>query len=149
MEQVALVDTSVWLALLLDQHRFHTAARAWLREAGPSGRLVFCRATQQSLLRLLTTSAVLSPYGNPPLTNAQAWSSYGALRADARIGFAEEPAGTEAQWQHLTNQPMASPKLWMDGYLAAFAIAGEYRLVTTDAGFTHHEGLDVVVLQYG
>lgn len=149
MEPVALVDTSVWLALLLDQHRFHAAARAWLREAGTSDRPVFCRATQQSLLRLLTTSAVLAPYGNPPLTNAQAWSSYAALRADARIGFADEPAGLEALWQQLTSQPAASPKLWMDGYLAAFAVAGEYRLVTTDAGFTHYAGLDLAVLQHG
>jgi toxin-antitoxin system PIN domain toxin len=147
VEPVALVDTSVWLALLLDKHRFHTAARDWLGETGTSGQMAFCRATQQSLLRLLTTAAVLSPYGNAPLTNAQAWASYRALRMDARIGFADEPPHIEMRWQQLTNQRAASPKLWMDGYLAAFAIAGHYRLVTADAAFTRHAGLDLVVLR--
>jgi predicted nucleic acid-binding protein len=34
----------------------------------------------------------------------------------------------------------------MDAYLAAFALAGGYRLVTTDRGFRQFNGLDVVVL---
>jgi hypothetical protein len=34
----------------------------------------------------------------------------------------------------------------MDAYLAAFALAGGYRLVTIDAGFTQFAGLDLVLL---
>ena len=40
----------------------------------------------------------------------------------------------------------ASPKLWMDAYLAAFALTGGYRMVTTDTAFRQFQGLDVLVL---
>jgi toxin-antitoxin system PIN domain toxin len=68
-----LADTNVWLALVISKHDFHDAAQAWLaKETAPQG-VVFCRATQQSFLRLLTTQAVMNQYGNPPLSNAEAW----------------------------------------------------------------------------
>jgi len=35
---------------------------------------------------------------------------------------------------------------WMDAYLAAFALAGGYRMVTTDAAFEQFGGLDLKVL---
>jgi predicted nucleic acid-binding protein len=34
----------------------------------------------------------------------------------------------------------------MDAYLAAFAMAGEYPLVTTDAAFKQFKDLDLIVL---
>ena len=40
----------------------------------------------------------------------------------------------------------ASPKLWMDAYLAAFALAGRNQKVTTDAAFRQFQGLDLLVL---
>jgi predicted nucleic acid-binding protein len=40
----------------------------------------------------------------------------------------------------------ASPKLWMDAYLAAFALAGRYAMVTTDAAFRQFRGLDLLIL---
>ena len=43
----------------------------------------------------------------------------------------------------------ASPKLWMDAYLAAFTVAGGYQLVTTDKGFKQFKGLDILVLSKG
>lgn len=98
-------------------------------------------------MRLLTTSAVLSAYGNPALSNVQAWSSYYSLIADERVAFVEEPPGTEAIWERLSSRHTPSPKLWMDAYLAAFAIAGGHQLVTTDAGFRHYDGLDLVILK--
>lgn len=64
------------------------------------GTIAFCRATQQSFLRLLTSAAVLAPYGNQPLTNSQAWDAYEALLADERITFAaEEPQGIATLWR--------------------------------------------------
>ena len=80
------------------------------------------------------------------MTNAQAWAAYHELVADERVSFVEEPAGVEAEWERLASRRSASPKLWMDAYLAAFAIAGGYQFVTTDRGFGQHEGLDLVVL---
>lgn len=141
-----LVDTSVWVSLVLDGHIFSTAARAWMAEVErTSGGLVVCRATQQSLLRLLTTASVFPPHERP-MTNAQAWAAYHRLVADERVSFVEEPAGIEAEWERLASRRSASPKLWMDAYLAAFAIAGGYQFVTTDRGFGQHEGLDLILL---
>jgi len=141
-----LVDTSIWVALMIDNHQFHAVARTWLAKVGQPGDAVVCRASQQSLLRLLTTAAMYAPYGNRPMTNTQAWSAYYALLSDERISFVEEPPDIEAQWERLASRHSVSPKLWMDAYLAAFAIAGGYQFVTTDRGFTQHQGLDVMLL---
>jgi predicted nucleic acid-binding protein len=71
-----LVDNNIWLALALSEHNFHDTALTWLETETLAGELLFCRSTQQSLLRPLTTPAVLRPFGNPPLTNAEAWQVY-------------------------------------------------------------------------
>jgi predicted nucleic acid-binding protein len=85
--------------------------------------------------------------GSAPLTNQQAWNVYDALLADDRIVFqAREPAGLEPRWRQLAARDTASPELWMDAYRAAFAQAGGYRMVTSDAAFTQFGGLDLVLL---
>jgi toxin-antitoxin system PIN domain toxin len=107
----------------------------------------FCRATQQTLLRLLTNASVLGAYGNPPLTNREAWAVYQALVADDRVSLrATEPEGLEALWERFALRGTASPKLWMDAYLAAFALASGCQLVTTDGAFRQFRGLDLRVL---
>ncbi len=142
---MVLADTNVWLALALSKHEFHKAARAWLKDRLPK-EAVFCRATQQSFLRLLTTKAALAPFGIPPLGNDSAWSTYEGFLADKRISWVQEPRGLDVQWKKLAGGTKASPKLWMDAYLAGFAIAGGYQVVTTDAGFKQFKGLDLLVL---
>ena len=142
-----LCDSNVWVALALSGHAHHRAARAWLDAVDERESIHFCRQTQQTFLRLLTNEAVLAPYGNPPLTNAAAWKAFEALVADDRITLrADEPAGIEARWKAFAARHTASPKLWMDAYLAAFAVSDGCRLVTTDAAFRQFDGLDVVVL---
>ena len=142
-----LCDSNVWLSLALSTHVHHKAACDWFEAVPDPGSILFCRVTQQAFLRLLTNASVLSPYGNPPLTNRQAWEAYQALLADDRIAFrSEEPAGLEALWRRFAVRGTASPKLWMDGYLAAFALAGGYRMVTTDAAFKQFAGLDLELL---
>ena len=142
-----LCDSNVWLALALSKHVHHAAARRWLDAVRDPASVVFCRATQQSFLRLLTNASVLSPYGNPPLTNRQAWDACAALLADDRIVLrADEPAGLDAHWSRFALRDTASPKLWMDAYLASFAVAGGYRMVTTDAAFKQFSGVDVELL---
>ena len=143
-----LADSNVWLALALSKHGFHGAARTWLAGRPPREAL-FCRATQQSFLRLLTTGAVLAPYGVPPLSNQAAWSIYEDFLADERIAWVQEPRGLEASWKKLAAGAKASPKLWMDAYLAAFALAGGHQLVTTDRAFKQFKGLGLLVLSKG
>jgi toxin-antitoxin system PIN domain toxin len=143
-----LADTNVWLALTLSGHPFHRVAREWFDAQSAARSVLFCRSTQQSFLRLLTTDAVLRPYGIPPLTNAAAWAVYDGLRSDRRIGWAAEPPNddVERRWKGFAARDLASPKLWMDAYLAALAASGGHRLVTTDKAFTQFEGLDPIVL---
>jgi toxin-antitoxin system PIN domain toxin len=144
---VILCDSNVWLALALSKHSHHTSARQWMEAIDAQASVLFCRATQQTFLRLLGNATVLGAYGNPPLTNRQAWSAYEALLRDDRIAFRSgEPAGLEPLWKELAASGTASPKLWMDAYLAAFALAAQYRIVTTDAGFRQFRGLDLLVL---
>jgi len=100
-------------------------------------------------VRLLTSSAVLGAYGNKPLLNSEAWAAYEAFMADDRIGFHAEPAGLQPVWKKLAARRTASPKLWMDAYLAAFASTGGYRLVTTDGAFKQFADLDLLVLGQG
>jgi toxin-antitoxin system PIN domain toxin len=144
---VWLCDNNIWLALALSGHVHHARAREWLETVVEPASILICRATQQAFLRLLTNTAVLAPYGNPPLTNQQAWSAYEALLDDDRIVFrGEEPTGLELRWQEFAVRDTASPKLWMDAYLAAFALAGGCRMVTTDTAFRQFSGLDLVLL---
>lgn len=142
-----LVDANVWLALTLSDHGHHHRVGAWLDGIDEPDSVHFCRATQQALLRLLTNPAVLAPYGNRPLTNAEAWAVYEAFIADPRICItAAEPAGADNLWRRFAVRDTASPKLWMDAYLAAFALAGGYRMITSDAGFGQFSGLDLQLL---
>jgi toxin-antitoxin system PIN domain toxin len=144
---VHLCDGNVWLALALSGHVHHGAARAWLDTVDAPASVAFCRATQQTLLRLLTNPAVLAPYGNPPLTNTAAWDLVSTFLADDRIVlWTEEPAGLETRWPTYARRDTASSKLWMDAYLAAFARSADARMVTTDGAFRQFEGLDLVVL---
>ena len=142
-----LCDGNVWLALALSAHVHHEQARDWFDSVAEPGSVLFCRATQQTLLRLLTNPSVLAPYGNRPLSNDQAWAAYEAFAADDRIRLqAEEPVGVESLWKEFGSRSTASPKLWMDAYLAAFALGAGYRMVTTDGAFRQFPGLDLLVL---
>jgi toxin-antitoxin system PIN domain toxin len=144
---VVLCDSSLWLALALSKHVHHRAAVEWLKTIDEARSVLLCRATQQTFLRLLTNAAVLAPYGNPPLTNREAWQVCEALLGDDRIVFlAEEPAGLEVRWKQFAVRRTASPKLWMDAYLAAYALAGGHRLATTDTAFRQFRGLDLEVI---
>jgi uncharacterized protein len=142
-----LVDSNVWLALTLSKHVFHTVCHEWLKGCTKRGEVLFCRATQQSFLRLLTTQAVLSAYGNPPLSNAEAWAVFEGYCRDERVAFVEEPRDLARYWKKFSETHTASPKKWMDAYLAAFAIAGGYQLVTTDGDFRQYEEADIHVVQ--
>lgn len=144
---MVLLDSNVWLALALSAHLHHTAAVEWLAGVDEPASVCFCRATQQSFLRLLTNATVLSPYGNPPLTNREAWDAYRALLDDDRVALKErEPSGAESRWRRFALRDTASPKLWMDAYLAAFAVSIGYRMVTTDTAYQQFSELDVEVI---
>lgn len=142
-----LCDANVWVALTISSHSHHASTRRWLDGLDDGDRLVFCRATQHSFLRLITTRAVVAPYGFEPFSNEGAWATLDDILTDDRIALQrEEPPGISAKWREFATRPSPSPKLWMDAYLAALASLARYRLVTTDRAFRQFNGLDVLVL---
>ena len=81
------------------------------------------------------------------MSNAEAWGVYEAFIADDRIVFRDEPPGLGVLWKKLAARRTSSPKLWMDAYLAAFAVACGAQRVTSDKAFTQFPGLDVLVIK--
>lgn len=143
-----LFDTSTWLAATFEQHPSHSVARQALRQATATQAAVFCRATQQSFLRLLSTAALAKAFGAVPLTNSDALLTLDNLQALPQVTWRDEPPGVLGLWRTLAGLDSASPKVWMDAYLAAFAIAASLRLVTLDKDFNNFlpQGLDLALL---
>ncbi len=144
-----LFDTSVWLSATFERHPSNTIARRALQQAAPAQPAIFCRATQQSFLRLLSTAVLAKSYGVPPLTNRYALEVLDSLQALPQVAWRDEPPGVFGLWRTLAALDTASPKVWMDAYLAAFAIAGGLRMVTLDRDFQSFvpQGLDLVLLR--
>jgi toxin-antitoxin system PIN domain toxin len=144
----SLFDTSVWLAAVFNSHPFHPTAQKRLQQATASEPAVFCRATQQSFLRLASTPALLKAYGATGLTNRDALVTLGALLALRQVRERDEPPGTPVLWHRLASLDTASPKVWMDAYLAAFAIRSGMRMVTLDQDFKNFaaHGLDLLLV---
>lgn len=123
-------DVNVWIALTYGGHEHHPAARHWFEAVEMDARVCFCRFTQISLLRLLTTSAVMGI--DEVMTQIQAWGVYDQWKQDARVFFLEEPPNVEIAFRGLTRQSRPNPKDWSDAYLAAFASVSGMQLVTFD-----------------
>jgi uncharacterized protein len=139
---VSLPDVNIWIALAAEGHVHHEPARGWFA-AQPNASVAFCRITQMGLLRLLTNSNVM---GRAPRSVVQAWETFAQLRADRRLVFAAEPDGVESAWRRLMTQAGVGPSSWTDAYLAAFAEAHSYSLVTFDAGFERWPALKLTLL---
>jgi hypothetical protein len=122
-------DVNDWLAFVYERHIHHRQAFAWFTFLTDNDRACFSRFTQISLLRLLTTDAVMR---NEAMSQRQAWSVYDNLIKDGRAMLMDEPAKIERDFRLLTQSPHPSPKEWADAYIAAFATAANMALVTFD-----------------
>lgn len=140
----ALVDANVWLPILVESHEHHAAATEWWSER-PAATCCWCRPLQQTVLRLLTNRSVM---GDDTLAPDDAWHVWEKLVCDERTAFLPmEPAGLDEAWrQHITGRT-ASPKLWMDAYLAAWAKTADLAFVTFDAGFKSYSLPDLQLLK--
>lgn len=125
-----LLDVGMWLAAVWAGHVHHPPAAAWVN--AQSGELRMCRVTQLGLLRLLSNSSVM---GDDVLSRADAWSVIDRLRADSRVHWMSEPPQLESAFRAISARDDNSHQLWTDDYLAAFAQAGGFTMVTLDAGF--------------
>jgi uncharacterized protein len=144
----SLFDTNVWLAALFPSHPFHLKAQEALQQATSTQPALWCRATQQSFVRLASTPTLHQAYDAKGMTNRDVLVALDALQALPQVALRDEPAGTYTLWRTLAASDTASPKVWMDAYLAAFAIAGGLRMVTLDRDFKNFvpQGLDLTLL---
>ncbi len=122
-------DVNVWLALVHEIHPHHKAMKVWSDSINSDSIVCFCRFTQLGLLRLLTNQSAMRA---DVLTQLQAWEAFDALLADPNNQMIDEPGGIDPLFRQETSSNEASTKQWADGYLAAFAIAGDLTLVTLD-----------------
>lgn len=136
-------DINVWLALGAADHPHHERARLyWYEESGE--RIAFCRVTALGFVRLATHPAVMG--GRQP-TVAEAWQAYLAFRRLPDVVLTDEPEGCEAVLEGRVVAGRVPPRLWTDGYLAAFARAGGLRLVSFDRDFARFDGLHLLRLE--
>jgi len=131
----------VWIALAFAMHPHRSQAVEAYARVEAERPAVFCRSTQQSFLRLATTPAILRTYGVESFTNDDAIKVLNQFLSLPTISYRDEPPGLVAIWHRLAARPTASPKVWMDAYLAAFAIAGNLKMVTLDRDFKSFAGV--------
>ena len=89
----------------------------------------------------------MTRFGALPFSNRDAWIEFDQLLSDPAIRFVSEPADVDSLWRTFTDRQTSSPKLWMDAYLAAFAVAGKLRFITMDLAFRQFDGLNVHVIE--
>ena len=141
MNTLNFLDANVWLALAWSRHVHSEKARSWFEQAAEE-QFFFCRFTQMTVLRLLTTDPIM---GKDTKTMSEAWSLWDRIWADTRIAFLPEPDDLEKEFRLRSRLSSRSPKVWADAYLLAFAAVAGLKFVTFDHALKSH-GADVLVL---
>ncbi len=141
MNILNFLDANVWLALLWSRHIHSEKARAWF-ERSADEKFFFCRITQITVLRLLTTPTVMT---SDVKTMSEAWALWDKVCADDRIALLPEPEAIGPEFRRFSTLRSSSPKVWADAYLVAFASVAGLKFVTFDRGL-RSRGADVHVL---
>ena len=74
-----------------------------------------------------------------------AWAVWDRTWADTRVALLGEPIELETEFRSRSRLSSASPKVWADAYLLAFAAVAGLKLVTFDRALKSR-GVDVLVL---
>ena len=141
MNTLNFLDANVWLALLWSRHIHSDKAKEWF-EGSSEEKFLFCRITEITVLRLLTTAAVM---GSDVKKMHEAWEIWDTVCVDDRIEFLSEPEAIEREFRRLSALRSSSPKVWVDAYLLAFASVAGLKLVTFDRGL-RSRGAEIHVL---
>jgi toxin-antitoxin system PIN domain toxin len=141
MNTLNSLDANVWLALLWGRHIHSEKALEWF-EKSPEEKFFFCRFTQLTVLRLLTSAAVM---GSDVRKMSEAWDLWDKVRADDRVAYLSEPEAIEPELRRQSRLGTFSPKVWADAYLLAFATVAGLKLVTFDRAL-RSRGSEVFVL---
>ena len=126
-----LLDANIWLALAFSDHAHHLKALTWF-DRQLDGTCAFCRITQLALLRHLTNVSIMGKFVQ---TQVQAWQTFDSYLSDPRVAFAMEPLEVEVEFRNLSRSTFPAHLVWTDSYLAAFARAANFSVVTFDKGF--------------
>ena len=84
--------------------------------------------------------------GGQPLTNEEAWRVYDGFLSDSRVQVFPEVPALEDLFRSYSNLRQASPKLWVDAYLAAHAAANGAILISFDQAFQAY-GIECRILK--
>jgi uncharacterized protein len=141
MNVLNFLDANVWLALLWGRHEHAEKAREWF-ERSVDDEFFFCRFTQLTVLRLLTTETIMGP---DVRSMSQAWDLWDEVAADPHIAFLPEPENLEMELRNTTRASRSSPKVWADAYLLSFAAVAGLKLVTFDRAIQSRKA-DVLLL---
>lgn len=137
-----LPDINVWLAIAFDRKKEHAAAKAWF-DTQADDSCFFCRYTQQGFLRLCSNASM---FGEDAKTMPEAWRMLDEFLDDLRVGFLDEPQDLATQWRAYAHRPLKATNLWNDAFLAAFAKAWEFEVVTFDTDFRSFPDLNCTIL---
>jgi hypothetical protein len=135
------LDANVWLALVWGRHSHFERARHWF-ESVPDDQFLYCRFTQLTVLRLLTTEKLMA---HDTQSMSGAWELWDRLVSDPRIDFLVEPDGLDGEFRSHSRLGSKSPKVWADAYLLAFSSLAGTRLVSFDRALSGR-AVDVLVL---
>jgi predicted nucleic acid-binding protein len=80
-----------------------------------------------------------------PLRMPEAWVAYDRLYSDDRVAFVNEPHGIEAAFRKYARKNHASPKLWADAWLLAFAECADGVVVTFDKALAARAGHTILL----
>ena len=94
----SLIDTSVWVASVFSHHPAHERAQHELGRATSKKPAYFCRSTQQSFLRLITTPLLLRQYNVEDFTNRAALMTFQLLNERPEVAEIYEPTDTLLLW---------------------------------------------------
>ena len=93
----------------------------------------------------INTWIALSIDTHPQQCRARSWHEQTLLRfldslyADPAVSREDEQPATRSLWLHFAQGQQSSPKVWMDAYLAAFAVSLGIELVTFDEGLKNFQ----------
>jgi len=141
MNTLNFLDANVWLALLWSRHIHSKRAQEWFEQVSEE-QFFFCRFTQLTIFRLLTTEKIM---GKDTKTMSAVWSLWDKIWADTRISFLSEPEELEREFRSRSRLSSSSPKVWADAYLLAFASVAGLKFVTFDRAL-QSRGAEVLVL---
>ena len=81
------------MALSFATHPHHAAVRQAFEALDSAHPAAFCRVTQSSFLRLITTPAIQAMYGSAVITNERAWAKCQELLSLPQVVWLSEHCG--------------------------------------------------------